>query len=139
MTGVFALPSRLVALPLAVCCLAGCSVRPAPAPTPTPTPVYAPKPAATYFVHLLDTHRFDPAQLQGESGQLIELVLVGDKQKHDFTSPDLNVNIDVPPGQVEIIRIELPSRPGTYEFWSAQPGDREAGMVGHFVVLAGSH
>lgn len=138
MTGVFALPSRLVPLPVVCILLAGCSVRPARI-SPTPTPVYAPKPVASHVVHLLDTHRFDPAQLQGGAGQLVELVLVGDKQKHDFTSPDLNVNIDVPPGQVEIIRIELPSRPGNYEFWSAQPGDRDAGMVGQYEVMAAGH
>ena|SRR5579862_4765840 len=139
MTGVSALSRRLVALPVACALLAGCSVRPAPAATPTSTPVLAPKPVASHFVHLLDTHRFDPAELQGGAGQLVELVLVGDKQKHDFTSPALNVNIDVPPGQVEIIRVELPARPGTYEFWSAQPGDREAGMVGHFEVVPAGH
>jgi Cupredoxin-like domain len=135
MMGLFELPSRPV-VGLVIClCLVGCSIGRGSAPTPTATPVYAPKPLASHFVHLLDTHRFDPAQLQGQAGELVELVLVGDKQKHDFTSPDLNVNIDVPAGQVEIIQVELPSRPGSYEFWSAQPGDREAGMVGHFEVL----
>ena len=46
-------------------------------------------------------------------------------------------NIDVLPGQVEEIQVELPASPGTYEFWSGQPGDRAGGMVGHFVVAAG--
>jgi len=113
--------------------LAACA-RGAPAPPPTPTVVQAPKPTATFFVHLLDSRRFDPAQLRGQPGQLVKLVLVGDKQKHDFTSPDLNVNLDVPPGQVEIIMVELPRSSGSYDFWSAQPGDREGGMVGHFEV-----
>jgi uncharacterized cupredoxin-like copper-binding protein len=122
-------------LPLAVgLLLAGCgSAKPA-APSPTPTPVYAPKPTATHFIHLLDSRRFEPAELQGEPAQLVKLVLVGDKQKHDFTSPGLNVNIDVPPGSVQIIYVELPATPGSYEFWSAQPGDREGGMTGRFDV-----
>jgi len=95
--------------------------------------VYAPKPTATYFIHLLDSRRFDPAVLDGEPGQLVKLVLVGDKQKHDLTSPGLNINLDVLPGRVEVIMVELPSS-GVYEFWSAQPGDREGGMVGQFRV-----
>ncbi|MBV8083248.1 MAG: hypothetical protein JO247_00390 [Chloroflexi bacterium] len=118
-------------LPLLV--LAACSGPGASAPA-TPTPVYAPKPTATFFVHLLDSRRFDPAELNGQPNQLVELVLVGAQQKHDVTSTDLNINIDVPPGQVEVIDVQLPAKPGTYEFWSAQPGDREGGMVGHMVV-----
>ena len=122
---------------LLVGCLSGCGIgRQARA---TPTPIYAPKPVSTTFVHLSDSHRFEPSQLEGEPSQLIELVLVGDAQKHDFTSPDLNANIDVPPKQVEIIRIELPAKPGDYEFWSAQPGDKDAGMIGHFQVRPAAH
>lgn len=126
------------ALPLALL-LAGCGGKPAASLAPTPTVVYAPKPVATHFIHLLDSRRFDPAALEGDAGELVKLVLVGDKQKHDFTSPGLNVNIDVPPGQVEIIQVELPAKAGTYEFWSAQPGDRNAGMIGHFEVRPIAH
>ena len=86
------------------------------------------------MIRLLDSRRFEPAELQGEPGQLVKLVLFGGKQKHDFSSPGLNVNLDVLPEKVEIILVELPAKPGTYEFWSAQPGDREAGMVGRFHV-----
>jgi hypothetical protein len=114
--------------------LAACGRGSGPPATPTPSVVYAPKPTATFFLHLLDSRRFDPDTLKGEPGQLVKLVLVGDKHKHDLTSPGLNINIDVPPNQVEIIQVELPSQPGTYDFWSAQPGDREGGMTGHFEV-----
>jgi len=126
---------RAAVLPLL---LAACSRIGAPLPSPAPTAVPAPKPTATYFIHFLDSRRFDPDQLRGEAGQLVKLVLVGDKQKHDLTSPGLNINIDVPPGQVEIIDVELPAAPGTYEFWSGQPGDRDGGMVGRFEVVAAS-
>jgi hypothetical protein len=118
--------------------LTACGGKPA-ATSATPTPVYAPKPVATHFIHLLDSRRFDPAQLDGEPGQLVKLVLVGDKQKHDFTSPGLNVNIDVPPAAVEIVTVELPAQAGSYEFWSAQPGDREGGMTGRFEVQTVVH
>jgi uncharacterized cupredoxin-like copper-binding protein len=127
-------------LPAIACLLlAACGGKPAASPASTPTAVYAPKPVATHFIHLLDTKRFQPAQLEGEPGQLVKLVLVGDKQKHDFTSPGLNVNIDVPPAAVEIITVELPAKPGSYDFWSAQPGDREGGMRGHFDVQPVGH
>ena len=121
---------------LASCCVAALAAcgRSAPAVPATPTPVYAPKPTATFFIHLLDARRFDPAELQGEPGQLVKLVLVGGQQKHDFTSPGLNVNIDVPPNQVEVIQVELPAEPGSYDFWSAQPGDRDGGMTGRLEV-----
>ncbi len=125
---------KLAAIGLVAALLAACGGRPTPAPTATATPVYAPQPTATHFVHLLDSRRFDPDHLQGQPGQLVKLVLVGGKQKHDLTSPGLNINLDVPPGQTEIILVELPSQPGTYEFWSAQPGDREGGMIGQFEV-----
>lgn len=118
--------------------LAACGGSAAPSVSPAPTVVYAPKPVATHFIHLLDSRRFDPPELEGEAGQLVKLVLVGDKKKHDFTSPGLNVNIDVPPDQVEIIQVELPPA-GSYEFWSAQPGDRDGGMSGRFVVKAVAH
>lgn len=127
-------------LPLASCLtLAACGGKQVATPTATPAPVYAPKPVVTHFIHLLDSRRFEPAVLQGEPGQLVKLVLVGDKQKHDFTSPGLNVNIDVPPAAVEIITVELPGQPGSYEFWSGQPGDREGGMSGHFEVQPIGH
>ncbi len=119
--------------------LAGCGPRPASSAVPTPAPVYAPKPTATFFIHLLDARRFEPASLQGQPGQLVKLVLVGDKHKHDLTSPGLNVNIDVPPEAVEVIEVELPAVAGTYDFWSAQPGDRDGGMVGHLEVLPLAH
>ena len=131
-------PRRWLSLACAGLALSACGAKPA-APPATPTPVYAPKPAATLTVHLLDSRRFEPANLQGQTGELVKLVLIGGKQKHDFTSPDLNVNLDVPPGSVEIITVELPAKPGSYTFWSAQPGDREAGMEGHFEVTAVGH
>ncbi len=122
----------LVALALSAC-------GSAPRASATPTPVYAPQPTATHFIRFLDSRRFEPADLEGQPGQLVKLVLVGGKQKHDLTSPGLNVNIDVLPEKVEIIQVELPSKPGTYEFWSAQPGDREGGMVGRFHVQPVAH
>ncbi|MGH2470526.1 MAG: hypothetical protein ACRDGF_10650 [Chloroflexota bacterium] len=123
-------------LPLAL--LAGCGgSTTAPSIAPTPTPVYAPKPSATYVIQLQDAGRFVPAKLRGQPGQLVKLVLKGDHRKHDFTSPSLNVNIDVLPESVEIIDVKLPATPGIYDFWSAQPGDREAGMTGQFVVAVG--
>ena len=119
--------------PFALClALVACGSK--PAASAAPAPVYAPKPVATHFIHLLDSYRFDPPELTGTPGELVKLVLVGGARKHDLTSPGLNVNIDVPPAAVEIIVVTLPSKPGSYDFWSAQPGDREAGMVGRFEV-----
>lgn len=120
--------------------MAGCAAAiPKPTATAIPTSVVAAgKPAATYFVHALDTRRFNPATLRGRPGELVELVLVGDQRKHDFTSPSLNLNLDLPPGQVETIILRLPAKAGVYAFWSAQPGDRQAGMTGHFDVAPAS-
>ena len=97
-----------------------------------PTLVAAAKPSTTYVVHLLDNGTFEPSQIRAPSGRLVELVLVGDSQKHDFTSRSLNIDEDVPPHQVEIIDVQLPGKPGAYAFWSAQPLDEARGMKGEF-------
>lgn len=116
--------------------LAGCATAAVQKPVPIPTAalVSAAKPAATYFVHALDTRRFSPARLRGQPDELVELVLIGDQRKHDFTSPSLDLNLDLPPGQVQTVVLRLPTKPGSYAFWSAQPGDRQGGMIGHFDV-----
>ncbi|MBX3032056.1 MAG: PQQ-dependent sugar dehydrogenase [Chloroflexi bacterium] len=52
---------------------------------------------------------------------------------HDLYQPDLDVKTpDLQPGESGSVVIDLP--PGTYEFWCAIPGHREAGMTGTFIV-----
>jgi uncharacterized cupredoxin-like copper-binding protein len=40
----------------------------------------------------------------------------------------------IPPGSELAVEWTAPSRPGSYEFWCAVPGHREAGMTGTIVV-----
>lgn len=52
---------------------------------------------------------------------------------HNFTVDELGVNIDINPGETEVVGFtNVP--PGEYEFYCNVPGHREAGMVGTITV-----
>jgi len=123
----------LLALLLLSACAAA-NVPAAPAPRAAAAAVFAPKPTQTDVLRFLDSGSINPARLEGQPNQLVLLLLVGDQRKHDLTSPGLNINVDVPPGQVEEIMVQLPATAGSYAYWSAQPGDRAAGLHGIFIV-----
>ena len=54
---------------------------------------------------------------------------------HSFTIPDLNISVDVAPGETQRIQIQL--RPGTFSVYSGKPGDVEAGLTGTLTILPG--
>ncbi|MGH2364446.1 MAG: hypothetical protein ACRDGF_08235 [Chloroflexota bacterium] len=128
-SGAFVLPALLL--------LNGCAATSAPvasAPGPAASAVYAPKPGQTDVLRFVDSGSINPARLEGQPNQLVLLLLVGGQRKHDLTSPGLNINVDVPPRQVKEITVQLPAVTGSYAYWSAQPGDRAAGMQGVVIV-----
>ncbi len=51
---------------------------------------------------------------------------------HNFSIEELDVNVDVPPGQTDTVTITAPA--GTYEIYCAIPGHEAAGMVGTLTV-----
>lgn len=97
------------------------------APTPS-TPVAAGRPLATLTVELRDL-AFDPATLTvaADTDYVIVLRNVGNSP-HTFTVDALGIAVDVAPGATRALVLNAPA--GTYEFYDAVPGHREAGMVG---------
>ena len=51
---------------------------------------------------------------------------------HNFSVDELDVSVDVPPGQTGSATITAPA--GTYEFYCNVPGHKAAGMVGTLTV-----
>jgi uncharacterized cupredoxin-like copper-binding protein len=51
---------------------------------------------------------------------------------HNFSIDELNISVDVQPGQTGSVTINAPA--GTYQFYCNVPGHKEAGMVGTLTV-----
>jgi plastocyanin len=51
---------------------------------------------------------------------------------HNFSIDELNIDVDVQPGQTGSTTINAPA--GTYQFYCDVPGHKEAGMVGTLTV-----
>jgi uncharacterized cupredoxin-like copper-binding protein len=103
--------------------------------------------------------RFEPSSLEVMAGQPVRLTLTNnDALEHDFSIKEFPVEGSVQSDghaghdiSNEAERADLhvgaatnasgtieftPSKPGTYEFYCAVPGHKEAGMVGSLVVNA---
>jgi len=75
---------------------------------------------------------FSPDSMQAQVGEpvRIDVTAVG---QHTFTIDELGVDAVTPHGQTT--RVEFtPDKPGTYEFYCAIPGHRQAGQVGTITV-----
>jgi uncharacterized cupredoxin-like copper-binding protein len=78
--------------------------------------------------------RFEQEQLKVKAGEMVALRL--DNQHaapHSFDVDELNVHVPVAAGKQSLILFQ-PAQPGTYTFYCAVPGHREAGMEGTLVV-----
>jgi len=51
---------------------------------------------------------------------------------HNFSIDQLNISVDVQPGQTGSVTINAPA--GSYQFYCNVPGHKEAGMVGTLTV-----
>lgn len=77
---------------------------------------------------------FEPGALRVRSGELVAMRLDNPHAApHSFDIDALNVHVAMPSGKSALALFEAPA-PGTYEFYCALPGHREAGMVGTLVV-----
>jgi len=74
---------------------------------------------------------FTPDVIRAKVGKPIR-INVNSVGKHTFTIDELNVNVETLPGQntVEF----TPDKEGTFQFYCAVPGHREAGQFGTFIV-----
>jgi uncharacterized cupredoxin-like copper-binding protein len=85
----------------------------------------------------LDTMKFDPATLTVKSGSPVHLTLNNTGALiHDWVIDDLDgkkVAVEAAGGKSAAIDF-TPSKAGSYPFYCAQPGHKEAGMVGTLTV-----
>ena len=73
---------------------------------------------------------FNPDTFSVDPGRPVELVVENmNDVNHTFTIDELNIDLRVLPGQQQEITF-TPAETGTYEFYCAEPGHREQGMVG---------
>ena len=75
---------------------------------------------------------FTPDILQARAGEQVSIDITATGQ-HTFTIDELEVNVVLPHG--ETTRVEFtPDESGTYEFYCAIPGHRQAGQIGTLTV-----
>jgi plastocyanin len=77
---------------------------------------------------------FDPDGITIPADTDVTITLTNDGAAiHDFYQPDLDVKTaDLSPGDSDSVVINL--APGTYQFWCAIPGHKDAGMTGTITV-----
>ncbi|CAN5866061.1 hypothetical protein BH24CHL4_BH24CHL4_04630 [soil metagenome] len=76
---------------------------------------------------------FDPTEVTIAADTNVPFMLPNDgAAPHNFSIDELEVDIDIAPGEEEEVVINAPA--GEYEYYCNVPGHREAGMVGTLVV-----
>jgi uncharacterized cupredoxin-like copper-binding protein len=123
----------LSALLLGAVALAACGGQPA-----TGKPAGGASSAQAVTVKSLDTMKFDPATITVRANSPVGVTLdnSGAGLVHDFVIDNLGgtkVHIEAQPNQKATGQF-TPTAPGTYQFYCAQPGHKEAGMVGTLTV-----
>jgi heme/copper-type cytochrome/quinol oxidase subunit 2 len=80
------------------------------------------------------SHRFDQTELRAQTGAIVALRLDNqDASGHSFDIDEFNLHVSMPPGE-PALALFTADAPGTYTFYCAVPGHREAGMVGTLIV-----
>ena len=78
---------------------------------------------------------FTPNTLEAKAGGALEITLVNKGTlEHDISIDALGVKLLVPVGQTLAVTTEKPVPAGTYDFYCAVAGHKEAGMVGTLTV-----
>ncbi len=103
------------------------SPQPAPAPTPAPAPV--PAPEATEIEVSARYAVFNPSTITVAKGQTVKLTVTSTSGSHTFTIDELGINIAVGSGQTTTEEFTV-EKAGTFSFYCAVGGHRDAGMVG---------
>ena len=79
-------------------------------------------------------HQFGQSELRAQVGQTVALRLDNqDASGHSFDIDELDLHVSMPPGQAALALFKADTA-GTYTFYCAVPGHREAGMVGTLIV-----
>jgi uncharacterized cupredoxin-like copper-binding protein len=116
---------------LSAMALAACSSRPAPAAKPAAS-------AQSITVKSSDQMRFEPAALTVQANVPVSLTLdnSGAALVHDFTIDSIGgqkVQVRAQPNAKATVQF-TPTAPGSYQFYCAEPGHKEAGMLGTLTV-----
>jgi plastocyanin len=77
---------------------------------------------------------FDPAEIRAEPGEAIAVELTADDAEHDFTIDQLDAHVAADAGETATGGFEVGDEPGTYTYYCAVAGHRDAGMEGRLVV-----
>ena len=134
----------LLAALLAACSgIASAPQPPIAIPSPTTAPTILPtatQPVSSGPLRLTvegtDNSVFVPAIITVTTGQTVELNLVNNgRLPHTFTMPDLNLEVQMPPGQRNNVTFTAPAV-GTYSFSSGVIEDLDT-MKGLLVVVSG--
>jgi uncharacterized cupredoxin-like copper-binding protein len=77
---------------------------------------------------------YDPDSFTIAAGEDHEVTVDNtDGQWHTFTIDDLDVDLEVEPGESDSVTLNVPDA-GEYEFYCTVPGHRESGQVGTLTV-----
>jgi len=119
------------------------SVSPSAAtPRATQLPLYTPIPVSEArnvvgraTIHLTD-RGFIPSRFEQAINQPITFTLVNTgTRRHNFRIAELDVDVDVDPGQTTTFTILSPRRLGHYTYASDTPEDRALGMTGTMTIF----
>jgi plastocyanin len=75
---------------------------------------------------------FTPNTLEASVGEAVKIEISSDGQ-HTFTIDELGVDVTTPNGQITTVEF-TPDKTGTFQFYCATPGHREAGQIGTITV-----
>ncbi len=126
----------LQVLIIGILLLSACGAPPAPQPTeqpaPAPTPPSSPAPGAATFLEITVTAKFaifNPSTITVAKGETVKLTVTSTSGSHTFTIDELGINIAVGSGQTVTKEFTV-EEAGTFSFYCAVPGHRDAGMEG---------
>jgi plastocyanin len=77
---------------------------------------------------------FDPPEIRAETGEDLAIELTSDDIEHDFTIDELDAHVAADADETATGGFNTGDEPGTYTYYCAVAGHREAGMEGELVV-----
>ena len=75
---------------------------------------------------------FDPSEITAQAGTITFVLPNEGAAEHDFSIDALDIHVNLPSGTTQTVEADIPA--GTYEYYCAIPGHKDAGMVGTLVV-----
>jgi plastocyanin len=105
-------------------------------PLYTPIPVSAARNVVGQAAIELTDRGFIPSRFEQAINQPITFTLVNrGTRRHNFSIDELDVDVDVEPGETTTFTIPSPRRLGAYTYYSNTPDDRALGMTGTMTIF----